>query len=392
MKTLISKNALTRMALCACFLPGLANGLFSQEAPPIAHGAEPITITMTSDLWQTKENAEFLQQLGFYHGLMRLNSGDAVLKGITFSNGTIEFDVNTIGRGAPGIAFRQQDENNFELLYLRPDPACPAFQACIQYAPQTHGVLLWDLFPQYQTRAPLRENGWNHIKMVVSGRRMNVFVNDAALPTLEVGRLEGDAMKGGLRLQGPGTFANVVITPDAVDGLSPEPAGDRTGGDGGLVRNWRLSTFSALPDGQAPMYNEMPGASQGWKAISTERGGLVNLSREYGRPVPEPSRAVAWLKSTITSDRKQTKKVDIGWTREVWVFVNGRLVYVDKNLFELDGARKVPDGRCSLENGAFTLPLEEGDNEVAVAIANNFFGWGLKLRLADPEGVHLAAK
>jgi len=50
------------------------------------------------------------------------------------------------------------------------------------------------------------------------------------------------------------------------------------------------------------------------------------------------------------------------------------------------------DARCSLENGAFTLPLEAGDNEVAVAIANNFFGWGLKLRVADPEGVHLAAK
>jgi hypothetical protein len=67
-------------------------------------------------------------------------------------------------------------------------------------------------------------------------------------------------------------------------------------------------------------------------------------------------------------------------------------VYADKNLFELEGARKAPDGRCSLENGAFTLPLEAGDNEVAVAIANNFYGWGLMLRLADPQGVRLAAK
>src|SRR6266850_253836 len=50
------------------------------------------------------------------------------------------------------------------------------------------------------------------------------------------------------------------------------------------------------------------------------------------------------------------------------------------------------DARSVVENGAFTLPLEAGDNEVAVAIANNFFGWGLMLRLADPEGVHLAAK
>ena len=148
----------------------------------------------------------------------------------------------------------------------------------------------------------------------------------------------------------------------------------------------------ALPNGKDPAYNEMPGASQEWKTISTERNGLVNLSREYGRPLPEPNRAVAWLKTTITSDRKQTKKVDIGWTRELWVFVNGKLVYADKNLFESEGARKAPDGRCSLENGAFPLPLEAGDNEVAVAIANNFFGWGLMLRLADPEGVHLAAK
>lgn len=382
MRMLVSRNVLIKMALCVCFLSGLA----------IAHAAEPITISMTTDHWQTKENAEFLRQLGFYHGLMRLNSGEALLKGITFGDGTIEFDVNTIGRGAPGIAFRQQDESNFELLYLRPDPSCPAFQACMQYAPQTHGVLLWDLFPQYQTRAPLRENGWNHIKMVVSGRRMNVYVNDAALPTLEVGRLEGDAMKGGLRLQGPATFANMVITPDAVNGLSPEPARDPLDGDRGLVRNWRLSAFSALPNGKDPMYNELPGASQQWKTISSERNGLVNLSREYGLPLPEPNRAVAWLKATITSDRKQTKKVDIGWTRETWIFVNGRLVFADKNLFDSEAARKAPDGRCSLENGTFSLPLEAGDNEIAVALANNFFGWGLMLRLADPEGVHLAAK
>ena len=129
--------------------------------------------------------------------------------------------------------------------------------------------------------------------MVVSGRRMNVFVNDATFPTLQVGRLEGDAMKGSLRLQGPGTFANLVITPDAVDGLSPEPVRDPLDGDLGLVRHWRLSTFSALPNGKNPMYNEMPGASPEWKTIRTERNGLVSLSSEYRRPLPEPSRSMA---------------------------------------------------------------------------------------------------
>jgi hypothetical protein len=92
MKTLRSKHALTRLALCICFL----------SAFPLAQAAEPITIPMTAEHWQTKENGEFLRQLGFYRGLMRLNNGDAVLKDITFSDGTIEFDVNTVGRGAPG--------------------------------------------------------------------------------------------------------------------------------------------------------------------------------------------------------------------------------------------------------------------------------------------------
>jgi hypothetical protein len=365
-----------------------ASGEAQTEDVPRARAAEPITVAMTADHWQVKENAEFLRQLGFFHGLMRLNSGDAVLRDLTFSDGTIEFDVNTVGRGAPGIAFRQQDKDTFELLYLRPDPNCPAFRACIQYAPQTHGVLLWDFFPQYENRAPLRENGWNHIKLVVSGRRMNVFVNDASSPALEVGRLEGDAMTGGLRLQGPATFANMVITPGAVEGLSPEPARDPLDADRGLVRNWQLSSFSALPNGKDPMYDDLTGNSQAWKAIGAERGGLVNLSREYGLPL-HGDRALAWLKTTIASDVKQTKRADIGWTREVWVFVNGKLVYADKNLFDSEGSRKAPDGRCSLQNGALTLPLEAGNNEVAVALANNFFGWGLMLRLADPQGVRL---
>jgi hypothetical protein len=388
--TALRRHAAAVLAFAAMSLP--TSGRAQSDRPVRVTAPHPIAIPMTADRWETKENAEFLRQLGFYHGLMRLNSGNAGLNGVTFSDGTIEFDVNTIGRGSPGIAFRQQDGDNFELLYLRPDPACPAFRACIQYAPQTHGVLLWDLFPQYQTRAPLRENGWNHVKMVVSGRRMNVFVNDVPSPTLEVGRLEGDTVTGAVRLQGPGTFANMVITPGAVGGLSPEPLSDPLSADRGLVRNWRLSPFSALPSGKEATYDDMPGPSADWKTLSTERNGLVNISRIYGRPVPQPNRALAWLKTSVTSDRKQTKKVDVGWTREVWVFVNGKLVYADQNLFEVEGSRRFPDARCSLENGAAMLPLEPGENQIAVALANNFFGWGLMLRVAEPDGIQLAAK
>ena len=83
----------------------------------------------------------------------------------------------------------------------------------------------------------------------------------------------------------------MVITPDAVDGLAPEPVSDPLEGDRRVVRNWRLSSFSALANGKDAMYSEMPGASGEWKTIGTERNGLVNISRQYGRPVKEPNRA-----------------------------------------------------------------------------------------------------
>jgi hypothetical protein len=57
--------------------------------------------------------------------------------------------------------------------------------------------MMWDTFRQYQHAAPIHQNAWNHFKFVISGRRMNVFINGASSPTLTVARLEGDALKGG---------------------------------------------------------------------------------------------------------------------------------------------------------------------------------------------------
>ena len=54
--------------------------------------------------------------------------------------------------------------------------------------------------------------------------------------------------------------------------------------------------------------------------------------------------------------------------------------------------RRCGEGRLSLQNGSFVVPLKAGDNEVAVALANNFYGWGLILRLENLDGITLAHK
>lgn len=351
---------------------------------------KPIKIPMTADRWETKDNTEFSHPDGFPLGVMQVNKGVAVLKDFAFRNGTIEFDVIPRGSMGAGIGFRRRDDDTYEDFYLRPQPNCATAVDCMQYAPQSHGVLLWDVFPQYQAPAPLKEGTWNHIKLVVSGRRMNIFVNGATAPTLAVGRLEGDVLQGGLLLQGPASFANLTVIPEAVEGLTPMPVSDPTEGDKRFLRDWLLSSTAPLPNGKEPALAEMPDASQHWTALTTERGGLVNLSRQFGLANGRSQRAMAWLKTTVDSDSNQTKHVSLGWTREIWIFVNGKLVYADKNLYQPPNARKTPDGRLSLENGSFDLPLQKGRNEIAVALANNFYGWGLEMRLDDLKGVRIA--
>jgi hypothetical protein len=373
----------TLAALRTCLLLSLS--LIAVSAS--AYSAEAVKIPMTADRWDTVQTTTFTTDDTHPLGIMTVTRGDAVLKDLTFRNGTIEYDVLPIGPMGAGIGFRRRDDETYEDFYLRPKPDCDKAEDCIQYAPQTRGVLLWDVFPQYQSPAPIEPDKPNHIKMVISGRRMNIYVNGATSPTLAIGRLEGDALEGGILMQGPGTFANLVVTPDATEGLSPEPLADPTTSDKRLIRNWLVSPSAALADGKEPALAEMPDSHQGWTPFHAERDGLVNLSRERGLPTGRTVRAVAWLKTDVNSREAQTKHVSIGWTREIWIFVNGKQVFADKNLYQPPAARKSPDGRLSLENGSFDLPLVKGKNTIVIALANNFYGWGIKMRLDDTKGV-----
>jgi hypothetical protein len=364
-----------------------------------AWAAGPVKIAMSPDHWTTTGPVDFVQhngadaielKAGDY--AKKIMSGQALLNDFTFHDGTIEYDVDATTSMGAGFSFHRRDENTYELFYLRPRPKCAEAPDCIQYAPQTHGVLLWDMFPQYQKPAPLRQGEWNHVKLVVSGRRMNVFINDEKVPSLKVGRLEGDSNDGGLMLMGPGMFANLTITAGATEGLATEPEDDPAAGDHRYLRSWKLAPFSKLAADHDPSFEELPPATAEWKPLLAERYGLVNVSREYGLPLPREERKIVWLKTTIHSAKRQKKQVAFGWVREAWVFVNGQLVYTDKNLYQPPSARKAPDGRIALENGSFLMPLNKGDNEIAVAVADDFYGWGLIMRLDDLNGIKLLGK
>jgi hypothetical protein len=380
-------NAIARRQapLTAIALSALALAVLS----PLTAAAQPAegVIPFTPDRWTLGEGIKVVEHRGVQAiEIPRLPTRpEAVLEGLTFTSGTIEVDVEgTTGLG-PSIGFHRRDAATYELFYVRPQPDCAAKPDCVQYAPVTKNVLLWDIFPGPQAAANYRPNQWNRVKLVVSGRRLRVWVNGGA-PALDVIRLEGDAHTGGIVLQGTGFLANVKVTPGAVEDLDPRPGPDPTATDPRVVRDWRVSPVIALAAGAAPDFAAGPTAATAWTPLPAEAGGLVNISRRYGLP---EGRSLVWLRTSIRAAAKAQKRAAIGWNDEVWVFVNGTQVYADVNDYLKPELRKQPDGRLSLDNGAFTLPLEAGDNEVIVGVANAFFGWGLMLRLDDAAGVTL---
>jgi hypothetical protein len=370
-------------------------------APLTASASELSRIPMTADGWTVDGDVAFAHD-PVKQDIVVVTKGYAELKRGDFGNGTVEFDTKFVGSRITGITFRQHGELA-DALYFRPSPDCATSDECIQYMPTAYHVFEWDLYGQYQTHAPIKQDDWNHIKLVVSGGRMNVFVNGSASPSLAVGALVGGFADGSIRLHGPASYANLTITPDKTEGLSAEPASDPAKEDRRYVTHWLASSPFAMPSrmdaalqektGVDPEYASVPAEAATWTPVVPDRGGLINLTRWYGAAQTGPSITGIWLKTTVESDHAQTKHVDMGWTREVWVFVNGKRVFASKNLYGVDGASKEPDGRLSLTNGSFDLPLRKGSNHIVVALDDNFaggaqhFGWGMLMRMRDADGI-----
>ncbi|MBC9932151.1 hypothetical protein [Chitinophaga qingshengii] len=314
--------------------------------------------------------------------LTSVNS-QAILKNLDFRDGTIEYDIEPVGDDFTAIYFRRADNKEKECFYFRtPRAGKPHAPQGVQYAPFLDEVNLWDLYYQFQGPADFDRNRWNHVKLIISGRQMRVFVNHQ--PVLEIPYLEGNTDHGGIAFDGQAYIANLVIKPGVTAGLSPVPGLDPTFSDARYLRKWLVSQPDSMPH-EPDILRDFPSPKATWSPLIAERRGLVNLTRQFGKSVTP---RLVWLKTTIQADSAQLKKISLGFSDDIWVYVNGAPVYADKNRFGTPMA-KVPAGRCTLENTSFYLPLKTGNNELVIGVANNFFGWGLIARMDDIEGILL---
>lgn len=356
----------------------------AQKTKPKTTSAE-ITIPLTQDRWDFKPgSAEFITYKN-KPAIKLLNGNDKLIpKGIEFTNGTIEYDTEPHpDEFFTGIYFRMESDDETEYFYLRPPNAGKYNMNVAQYACYLKGVNLWDMLPYYEGPAKFKKGEWNHIKLVVSGMQMLVYVNDMTTPSLEIPRLEGNTKSGRIAFNGRSTISNIVIKPDVVEGLPSREGFDPTNRDTRYIREWQMTEPKPLPQGRELYNADFPTLDLSWQTISAERRGLINLTRFYG----VSDRRYVWLRVRVVSSVSQKKKIALGLSDEVWVFVNRQPVYVDKNIFFSQGMRKNPNGRISVENTEFEIPLNEGENELLVGIANDFYGWGIIARFEDMKDI-----
>jgi hypothetical protein len=342
------------------------------------------SISLTADKWKfDPAKVEFVSYKNVPSIKMQ-QGGKAELKDFIFTNGTIEFDTEPGNGPFVTMYFRYRDQKESECFYLRlSNEGSLQRNDAVQYAPFIDGVNLWDILPHYQGPALLKNKDWNHIKLIVSGKQLRAYVNDLAMPVLEIPKLEANVIEGTIAFEGFATFANIVVKPDATEGLSPDEGIDPTNHDANYIRHWALTAPNDLPRGRELFEGDFAKESTSWEKIVAERKGLINVTRKFGA---NTSRRYVWLKAKIKSSAQREVKVDLGFSDEVWVFVNGNITHADKNLY-LKNMRKYPDGRLSIENTSFILPLKEGDNELLIGLANDFYGWGIIARLRDMKGI-----
>jgi hypothetical protein len=356
-----------------------------------AQSAGTVVMSPDSAHWIFEGNAEPTDYLG--RRCIKLDGGAATAKDLELRDGVMDMDVATPAkRGFFGIQFRA-DSLNGEYVYLRQHKS--GLPDAMQYTPVLNTGLNWQLYsgPGFTGKVDIPRDSWFHLRLVVSGAQARLYVQDTTKPALEMPDLKSGIERGQVALvalTGAVCFANVEIhpTPDAAWRREPTPMPKGT-----LVR-WSLSpVYDALardPE-QPPAAKELAGMK--WEAVEAEPPGIVAIYRYRIAPhpqvsfqtdwstrlEPQPGTKLIYARTTISSDRDEVRRLSLGYSDEVSVFLNGRILYRGRSA----QAFRDPGflGIVSADDDAVYLPLRKGSNELVLGLSELGGGWGFVARL-----------
>ena len=375
------------------FVWGVA-AAFGAAAPPQSEGT--LAVPPDSPRWELEGEAKPAEYLG--RKCLRLDGGGATLKDFEMRDGVVDADVAVANapRGFFGIQFRIAGDDA-EWVYLRPHQS--GYPDAIQYTPVLKTGLNWQIYngPGFTAPVDIPRETWFHIRLEVAGAQGKFFVKDMEKPVLVMNDLKSGIQKGQVALAvltGATYFSNFEVrtTPDAA-WVRHEPAMPP-----GTLTKWSISpALDALARNLERPLSADEARAMKWQPVEAEPPGVVVLYRYREAPhprvsfqsdfstrlQPQPGTKVVYARTTIDSDRDRVRKLEIGYSDDVSVFVNGRILWRGRSAQAFRDPRFL--GIVNPENDAVYLPLKKGSNELVLAVSELGGGWGFICRLADVE-------
>jgi hypothetical protein len=312
-----------------------------------------------------------------------LAAGSATLPDVRLQHGAIEFDL-AFGRvrSFSGAIWRVQDDRNLETFYLRPHQS--GNPDATQYTPVSNGVAGWQLYhgPRYTVALDHAFDEWTRVRIEFAGVEARIFVGAGDRPVLVVDELKREVAPGSVGVSGGGIDGSGAHFADFR--FEPLPAGPlprpREPAANGVVTVWDVS--DAFDEALLDRSGGPPLAGRSWTRLESEPSGLTDLARVQG--LERGNTALA--RAVVRAEREQVARVDLGFSDRVRVYLNGRPA------FAADDTYRSRDYRFLGSIGWFDalyLPLANGENELVLAVSEDFGGWGVQARFPAPEGLSI---
>ncbi len=365
---------------------------------PAVRAQVPSVLSLPPDSprWELEAEAKTAEYKG--RACLRLDGGAAIVRDLEFRDGVIDVDVATPAkRGFFGIQFRIANEGaDAEWFYLRPHKS--GAPDAMQYTPVLHTGLNWQIYsgPGFTGAVDIPKDEWFHLRIEVVGAQARLFVSDMEKPALVAPDLKSGIRKGAVALAvltGETYFANFTLreTPPAAweRHLPPMPAGTLT--------SWSLSpSYDALARDLEKPLAAAEIAAMPWERVEAEPPGFVVINRYRDSPhprvtfqsdfstrlQPQQGTRVVYAKTTIASDSERTARLAVGYSDEVRVYCNGRILWRGRSAQNFRDPAFL--GIMSADDDAVYLPLKKGDNELILAVSELGGGWGFVCRVEDP--------
>jgi NADH:ubiquinone oxidoreductase subunit len=352
-----------------------------------------LAVPPDSPRWSMEGQVKQAEYLG--RKCLLIDGGAAKLDDFDMTDAVIDVDVATPARrGFFGFLFRMSgDGANGEEVYLRQHKS--GAPDAMQYTPVLGTGRNWQIYngPGFTGAVDIPSAAWFHMRLEVAGAQAKLYVSDMDKPALVMGDLKSGNRKGQVALYdlaGATYFANFEIrgTPQVAWERHLPPM------QPGTLTRWSISpSYDALArDLERPLTPEESGA-MAWQDVEAEPPGFVVLYRYRDAPhpavsfqgdfskrlEPQPGMKVLYARTTIESESEQVKPLMIGYSDDVSVFLNGKILYRGRSAqgFRDPGFL----GIVNPENDTVYLPLKKGANELMLAVSELGGGWGFICRL-----------